>query len=81
MSPTDTSETALPAITILRMGTPDGTSKLRCTSCGIEWTAGGLDWRSPPDLGVSRHINEHHCNYIIKGILWADRDKHFPGVN
>ena len=80
MTPTATPETAPPAITILRMGTPDGTSELRCTSCGIGWTAGGLEWNSPPDLGVSRHINQHHCHYVIKDIHWADRDKHFPGV-
>ena len=78
---TDEGAAVGPVITILRMGTPDGSSELRCTSCGMSWQAGGLEWMSPPDLGVRRHINEHHCRVVVKDVDWADRDQYFPGVN
>ena len=70
-----------PVVTILCMGTPDGSSELRCTSCGMSWQAGGLEWNARPDLGVSLHISEHHFRYAVKYVAWADKDQYFPEVN
>ena len=60
-----------PAITILTMATPDGSSEMGCMSCGMEWTS------LAGSSGASQHVNDHHYRCNVEPIRWGDRHKHF----